>query len=56
MKETETVNLFIEPFVRYWKIDDSDISPVTYGGVLVGFGLEPENNSTEVGVRAGINF
>lgn len=56
MKETEAANFFIEPFVRYWHIDDSEISAVTYQGVLVGFGLEPENKSTEVGFRAGINF
>ena len=56
MKETATANFFIEPFVRYWNVDDSEISPVTYNGVLAGFGLEPENNSMEVGFRAGINF
>src|SRR3989344_575185 len=55
-KETESLTFFVEPFVRYWKVDDSEILAVTYSGVLVGFGLEPENNSTEYGARIGVNF
>lgn len=56
MKDNEKADLFIEPFVRYWHIDDSDISAVTYGGVLVGYGLEPENKTLEVGAKVGLNF
>lgn len=55
-KSTEKFDFFIEPYVRYWKIDDSEVSPVTFSGVLVGFGLEPENESIESGARIGINF
>lgn len=56
MKETRKFNFYLEPFIRYWKIDDSEISPVTYSGVIVGYGREPENNSTEYGVKLGLQF
>lgn len=55
-KETERVDFFVEPYVRYWDIEDSEVSPITFSGVLVGFGLEPKNDSLETGARVGINF
>ncbi|MCA9398943.1 MAG: hypothetical protein KC618_04275 [Candidatus Omnitrophica bacterium] len=55
-REDENFDIFIEPFVRFWHIDDSDISPITYGGVLTGYGLEPENETLETGLRLGLNF
>ena len=55
-KEMEGMNFFIEPFFRYWNIEDSEVSPVVYSGVVVGAGLEPENNSTECGVKFGVQF
>lgn len=54
--ESESFDFFVEPYVRYWDVDDSEISPITFSGVLVGFGLEPENNSLEAGARIGISF
>jgi hypothetical protein len=56
MKDYERFGLFVEPFVRYWDIEDSDISAVTYAGALDGYGLEPANTSTEWGVRLGASF
>lgn len=55
-KKLEKVNLFIEPYIRYWKVEDSDVAPITFSGVLVGFGQEPENKSVETGARVGFNF
>ncbi|MBZ0165495.1 MAG: hypothetical protein K8I00_01720, partial [Candidatus Omnitrophica bacterium] len=55
-RETERFDFFVEPYIRYWEADDSEISAITYSGVLVGFGLEPENNSLETGARIGISF
>ncbi len=55
-KETEKMDFYVEPFIRYWKIDDSEVSAITYNGVVVGFGLEPENNSTEYGIKLGLQF
>ncbi|MGE0268278.1 MAG: autotransporter domain-containing protein [Candidatus Omnitrophota bacterium] len=56
VKKMEKFDVFIEPYVRYWKVDDSDVAPITYSGVLVGFGQEPENNSVESGARIGFIF
>lgn len=55
-REGERFDFFVEPYVRYWKVDDSEVSPITYMGVAVGFGLEPENNSMETGARIGLSF
>lgn len=55
-KKMEKFDVFIEPYVRYWKVDDSEVAPITFSGVLVGFGQEPENNSVETGARIGFNF
>ncbi len=56
MKRNENIDFFFEPFMRYWKIDDSEISLLTYQGVAVGYGLEPENKSTEYGLKLGFNY
>ena len=37
----------IEPFLRYWDIDDSDLEYAGYGYYV----LEPANNTTELGVQ-----
>lgn len=46
----------VGPFVRYWDIDDSDLQPVYCYGVLQGYGYEPMNTTTEIGVRFRLNF
>lgn len=46
----------LEPFIVYWNIDKSDIQNITYNGVLWGYGWEPENNSTEVGLKFTVGF
>jgi hypothetical protein len=46
----------IEPFIRYWKIDSSSEERVTVSGMPIGVGWEPNNNTTEVGLRFGIGF
>lgn len=45
------VDFLIEPFVRYWNIEQSETENITYSGALWGYGWEPENNSTEIGIR-----
>jgi hypothetical protein len=40
------VNFIIEPFIRYWNINDSEIEEASGGN-----GLEPKNNTTEYGVN-----
>jgi hypothetical protein len=51
VKLDKAVNFIVEPYVRYWHIDDSDhvvVSPFVY--------TEPENKTTEYGVRLGVEF
>jgi hypothetical protein len=50
-RKGETVDFIIEPFVRYWDIEESDTENITYAGALWGYGWEPENNSTEIGLK-----
>lgn len=50
-KKVKKVAFAIEPFIRYWNIKQSDNSDVTYYGTKVGYGYEPKNNSTEIGVK-----
>jgi len=45
----------IEPFVRYWDIDDSEWVYVRDGFYLIGF-VEPENNTLELGISARVVF
>ena len=45
------VNLSIEPFVRYWHIDDSNVANA---GLIDG--MEPENTTIESGLKAGVEF
>lgn len=55
-KETEKLGFSFEPFIRYWNIDDSEVSAITFSGSIVGSGVEPKNNSTEYGVKLGVQF
>lgn len=49
-------DLIIEPFVKYWKIAQSDTTTITYYGTPVGYGYEPANNSTEIGMKVMLKF
>ncbi len=44
------------PYARYWHIDASDFQPLYQGGVQVGTGQEPNNNTLEVGLEATLTF
>jgi len=55
-KQTDRVFYVIEPFVRYWNIDKSDVQNMTYYGTVIGTGWEPKNESTEIGVKFMIGF
>jgi hypothetical protein len=43
-------------FVRYWNIDRSDPEVVYYYGTPVGYGVEPENRSVEIGLSFALKF
>ena len=50
-------SIVIEPFIRRWKIQKSDMLQITYNGVPTGYvGYEPANNSTEIGLRCSLRF
>ncbi|MFC1510623.1 hypothetical protein ACFL49_03080, partial [Candidatus Omnitrophota bacterium] len=53
IKQFENVDLYIEPFVNFWKIEDSERSNVIFNGVVIGTGIEPDNNTTEYGFKLG---
>jgi hypothetical protein len=55
-KRLEALTLNFGAFYRYWRIDDSEVSPITFEGVLVGYGLEPENKTYEAGVMFSLYF
>ncbi len=49
-------NLLVEPFIRYWNVDESNIAVITCGGTPCAAGYEPNNESTEYGVKVGTRF
>ena len=55
IKEAGTVNLLIEPFIRYWHIKNSDLT-TAIGPGIAETGLEPNNNTTEFGAKLGIQY
>ena len=56
-KQTDQAFYVIEPFVRYWNIDESDVQAERYNGVLTGYGwIEPKNETTEIGVKFVIGY
>lgn len=55
-KKGEKAGFIIEPYIKYWKIEDSDVELLTYYGTPFSYVLEPENNSTEIGCKLAITF
>jgi hypothetical protein len=55
-KKGESLGFAVEPFIRYWKIEESETDLLTYNGVIVGYGYEPQNTSLEFGVKLIITF
>ena len=55
-KKLNEVDLVIEPFIRYWNIARSDDATITYAGAVWGHGWEPENESTEYGIKIAAQF
>ena len=62
---SKKLSMYVEPFFRYWDIENSDISPFTSLGEPVllcdgsgcsDSGQEPSNVTKEVGLRMGMGF
>lgn len=58
MFETQTSigPISVGPFLRYWKIGQSDFASVFSGGKFVGFGFEPSNHTVETGLAFLFTF
>jgi hypothetical protein len=56
-KRFSHMKLSVEPFYRFWHIDDSTVDPITVSGepTLYG-GMEPDNKTQEVGIKMGVQF
>ena len=48
--------LSIEPYIRYWDMDNSEIGTLTLNGVPVALVYEPENDTTACGVFISVGF
>ena len=56
-KKSGDVDYVIEPFIRYWDIEKSNVAVITYSGTPIGLvGYEPANESTEFGVKFAARF
>ena len=53
--ESSVVGLVLEPFIRYWNIEDSEIVSIFVDGANA-LGLEPANNTIETGLKVGLRF
>lgn len=55
VRQSERFDVLFEPYVRWWEIDDSEITGVCGpGACLVGY--EPKNDSLEAGAKIGFSF
>ena len=53
---TNKIDFELGPFVTYWNIKKSDEETITYYGTPIGIGLEPKNNTTEIGFKITARF
>lgn len=55
IRDTEFLKLVLEPFVRFWAIDDSEVKTIILQGSPTAV-LEPENQTLEYGFKVGLEF
>lgn len=55
-KKGEKVDFVIEPFIRYWDIEKSEGASITLSGTIIRVAFEPENDSTEIGIKFAAKF
>lgn len=56
VKKSGKIDFILEPFIRYWNINESKVADVTYYGAYLTSAVEPKNNSTEIGLKFMIGF
>jgi hypothetical protein len=55
-KKGKKMGFLIEPYVRYWNIKESDYSILAYDKIPLLYGMEPNNESTEIGCKLAVTF
>jgi len=55
LKRGPMVDFYVEPYVRFWNIDQSKTEAAVVDGSLGGW-VEPKNNTLEIGSKFGIQF
>jgi len=55
-KKGKKASFIIEPFIRYWNIKESREGYIIHQGAPVGYAIEPNNDSTEIGCRLAVTF
>jgi len=56
LKYNDEFDVLIEPFWRHWEIKDSQSSAIRYQGVAIGYGIEPKNDTDELGANISVHF
>ena len=55
-RKVKKIAFAIEPFIRYWNINESRHEDLTQYGITIGEAWEPKNNSTEYGINLLVRF
>lgn len=55
-RKGETIDLVIEPFIRYWNIEESELEDLKLNGITIGEAWEPANDTTEIGIKFMARF
>lgn len=56
-KDWDAIGVFVEPFWRYWHIQNSDLSVAWMKSLPYGtYTLEPKNHTYEYGLKVGLTF
>lgn len=56
VKKGEGMNIAIAPFIRYWRVRNSELTGAVGPSGVVEYGDEPNNNSTEFGVKLSVQY
>lgn len=56
MYSTPKIDFYVEPFIRFWNIEDSNVKhDVNHSGVASSW-IEPHNTTKEIGSKFGLQF
>jgi hypothetical protein len=55
-KQQKYLDIVIDPYIRYWKIEQSESADISDSGIIIGYGYEPKNYSTEYGLKIALRF